>query len=73
MYKRITMKADYEAWWNFEDMEDKFIEEVEFDTVEAYEEDARKTLSLYRELFEHEKTRDGIYYVFWNDGEYEFC
>ena len=34
MYKLILMKAEYEPWWQFEDMEEKFTEVKTYSSIE---------------------------------------
>ena len=73
MYKLIQMKAEYEPWWQFEDMEEKFTEVKTYSTIEKYEQEASHLLSKYRLLYKNEKSRDGKYFAFWKEGELFYC
>ena len=73
MYKLILMKADYEPWWQFEDIEEKYIDVKHYPTIETYEQDAIKLLAKYRTHYEFEKSKEGKYFAFWNEGEVAFC
>ncbi len=73
MYNLIVMKADYEPWWQFEDIEDKYTEVKNYSTLELYEQDATEILSKYRLNYEFEKSKEGKYFAFWNEGEVAFC
>ena len=73
MYKLILMKAEYEPWWQFEDMEEKFIEVKNYSTIEEYEQEASELLSKYRLLYKKEKSKGGKYFAFWKEGEVLYC
>ena len=73
MYNLILMKADYEPWWQFEDIEEKYIEVMSYPTIELYEQKAVEILTNYRENYEFEKSKEGKYFAFWNKGEVAFC
>lgn len=73
MYKIICMKADYEPWWQFEDMEDKFTEIMSYDSFEQYELKVHELLQSYRTQYKNEGSREDRYFAFWNEGEWEYC
>lgn len=73
MYKLILMKADYEPWWQFDDIQEKYVEELHFDHYENYAFRALQVVQNFRQKYQHEANRDGIFYAFWNDEEVQFC
>ncbi len=73
MYKLILMKADYEPWWQFDDIQEKYAEELTFENYESYESKILQVLQNYREKYQYEASRNGLFYAFWNDAEVEFC
>ena len=73
MYKLILMKAEYEPWWQFEDMEEKFTDVKIYSTIEKYEQEASELLSKYRLLYKNEESKDGKYFAFWKEGDLMYC
>lgn len=73
MYNLILMKADYEPWWKFEDMEEKYTEVRNFNSELSYEEAVVQIISTYKEQFEHYAVKEECYFAFWNEGEMQFC
>ena len=73
MYKLILMKAEYEPWWQFEDMEEKFTDVKIYSTIEKYEQEASELLSKYRLLYKNEESKDGKYFAFWKDDDLLYC
>ena len=73
MYKLILMKADYEPWWNFDDIEEKYTEVKHYPSIETYEQEAMGILGNYRLNYKFEKSKEGKYFAFWNEGEVAFC
>ena len=73
MYNLILMKAEYEPWWQFEDMEEKFTKVKTYSTIEEYEREGSKLLAKYRLVYKKEESRDGKYFAFWNEGELLYC
>lgn len=67
------MKADYEPWWNFDDMQEKYFDQKKFHTYEEYESAVHQLLLLYRQKYQFEKQKNNIYYAFWNEGENYYC
>ena len=73
MYSIILMEADYEPWWQFDNMEDTFVEVKTFEDFASYEESVLQIFTLYKQNYQHYKQREGKFYAFWNEGDVKFC
>ena len=73
MYSIIFMKADYEPWWQFDDMEEKYTEVKTFETYELYEETAIHILEDYRKHYQYMKQQNDKFFAFWNEGDLYYC
>ena len=73
MYTVNLMVADYEPWWQFDDMVEKFTDEKTYATVEQYEHAVAELLSQFRLNYQAEDSREGKFFAFWNEGEISYC
>ncbi len=73
MFKIIYMKADYEPWWQFEGWESNIVSIYEYETEQQLNEGLNDILEKFRATYEHEASKDNIYFAFWTDDECEFC
>ncbi|MEG0259780.1 MAG: DUF1033 family protein [Lysinibacillus sp.] len=73
MYAIIYMKADYEPWWKFDGWESNIVSTDYFETKEQYEPALQKTLTLFRNTYENEQSKEGKYWSFWSEEECFYC
>ena len=73
MYHLILMKADYEPWWKFDDMEEKYTEVRTYDSKVHYEQEVAEIITTYKQQYKHFSVKDECYYAFWNEGENVYC
>lgn len=73
MFSIILMEADFEPWWQFDDIEEKYTEIKSFNDFTIYEEEAMQIIEKFESLYDRHEQREGKYFAFWNEGDVTFC
>ncbi|MCE4957000.1 DUF1033 family protein [Macrococcoides caseolyticum] len=73
MYEIITIRADYEGWWLFDDFRDQATDIQAFQTFEQAEAYYKSQLKLLRQHFCNEMIGKYNIHAFYNNCEIEFC
>ncbi|RXK19214.1 DUF1033 family protein [Macrococcus sp. DPC7161] len=73
MYEVITMRADYEGWYLFDDYRSKIKTSDTFDQFILAQEKFNQLINDYELHFKHKLIGKGNVHVFYNNCEIEFC
>ncbi|WP_414049644.1 DUF1033 family protein [Macrococcus animalis] len=73
MYEIITIRADYEGWWLFEDFRDQATDIKNFSFLKDAEQYYDQQLLYLRQHFCNEQIGKYNIHSFYNNCEIEFC
>lgn len=73
MYEIITIRADYEGWWFFDDYRQNATDLQSFHHIEDAKQYYNRRIEVLREKFCNEQIGKNNIHAFYNNCEIEFC